>query len=213
MYEPLCSVRDVVLQYRGSDKPALKSVSLDLHAGEILGIRGKNGAGKSTLMAVMAGCIRPDSGSVRYGEGVRGSVAYVPQELSLYESMTGLENLRFWGIADGLPSGAIRIRSRWLLEVLHLTEKARSPVFSYSGGMKRRLHLASALMVTPKLLFLDEPTVGADAESVSVILHLLRHIAGNGTGILVISHQFEELEQICSRVLTLEDGKLRGSYR
>lgn len=205
MSEPLCTLTRVEKRYRGV--PVLGPLSLALPAGEALGVRGPNGAGKSTLLSLIAGVLKPDGGQLSYASGVRGRIGYVPQELSLYTALTGLENLRFWGLAWGLPSKAVSARSRWLLERLELTEKGAQPVSAYSGGMKRRLHLATALMVTPRLLLLDEPTVGADSRSTELIFALLAHLKGQGCAMALTSHQAGELEQVCDRILTLEGGR------
>ncbi|MCR5370676.1 MAG: ABC transporter ATP-binding protein [Clostridium sp.] len=189
----------------------LGPVSLAVRPGEVLGLRGENGAGKSTLMGILSGSFAPDEGECLYGEGVPGHIGYVPQELSLYEDMTGLENLRFWGMAAGLSGKMIPVRSSWLLSRFALEEKAKEPVRSYSGGMKRRLHMASALMLTPRLLLLDEPTVGADTASVEIILKTARHIADMGNSVVIISHQPGELEMISDRILILSAGKIRGT--
>jgi ABC-2 type transport system ATP-binding protein len=202
----LCTLTGVEKGFTAHSAPVVGPLSVEVRAGEILGIRGPNGAGKSTLMALMAGVLKPDAGLIVYGPDVKKQIAYVPQELSLYSSMTGMENLRFWGYAAGLTGKIIKTRSLWLLEQLGLSDKANAPVKTYSGGMKRRLHLASALMVTPKLLLLDEPTVGADEPSRETILAMLRHLKIRGCGIVLITHQLQDLE-VCDRIVTLEHGR------
>ncbi len=203
----MCTLRQVEKRYGRHAAPVLGPISLTLSQGEVLGVRGANGAGKSTLLSILAGVLRPDAGEYRLAPEAVGRVGYVPQELSLYHTLTGLENLRFWGMACGLPRRAIAVRSRWLLERLDLGDKGKLPVSAYSGGMQRRLHLASALMVTPKVLLLDEPTVGADARSVELILSMVEHLREMGCAIAMISHQPGELERVCSRVLTLHNGR------
>lgn len=205
--EILCTLTGAEKRYARRSAPALGPLSLAVEAGEVLGIRGPNGAGKSTLLGLLAGVLRPDRGEIVWGEGVRGRIGYVPQELSLYSGLTGLENLRFWAKACGLPGRAVPARSRWLLERLELTEKGSELVSAYSGGMKRRLHLASALMVTPRLLLLDEPTAGADERSAELILDLIGHMRGQGCGVVLTSHRTGELERACGRLLTLEAGR------
>lgn len=209
--EELVALRDVVKGYGGT--PALGPVTLSVYSGEVLGIQGPNGAGKSTLMSVMAGVMRPDSGECRRGAEVQGATAYVPQELSLYGELTALENLRFWGIAEGLPRSAIRARSRWLLENLGLADMGDRKVMAMSGGMKRRLHLATALMATPRLLLLDEPTVGADQCSAEAILRLAAHFCDRSTGVVMISHRLGELRTISDRIMTIEHGVITGEER
>lgn len=206
--EILCELTDAVRHY-GRAK-ALGPVSLTVRSGQILGIRGPNGAGKTTLLSLLAGDAVPDGGSVRRSELARSSTSWVPQELSLYESLTGYENLKFWALASGLPRKYIRPRADFLLERLGLADKARARVSAYSGGMKRRLHLASALTVTPALLLLDEPTVGADADSADLILELLRHLRSMGVGIVLISHRAGELERVCDRIISLDHGIITG---
>lgn len=208
-----CSGKTVLCTLTGVEKHygstlVLGPVTLSLPAGEILGIQGPNGAGKSTLLDVMAGVLKPDRGRCIYDASVRGRIGYVPQELSLYGALSGMENLRFWGLACGLPRRAAEARGRWLLERLALADRASQPVYAYSGGMKRRLHLATALMTTPAMLLLDEPTVGADGASVELILDMLRHLHGMGCGIALTSHHAGELERICTRIAVLRDGRL-----
>ena len=203
--QPLCVLTRAEKRY-DRDPPALGPVSLEVRSGEILGIRGPNGAGKSTLLGLMAGSLRPDRGSCVRSPQAEGHTGYVPQDLSLYHTLTGLDNLKFWGLAHGLPRRAISARSRWLLERLDLDRRGNDPVSAYSGGMQRRLHLATALMVTPRLLLLDEPTVGADEHSAGLILSMLEHLQGQNCAVVLISHFPGELERVCSRILTLEAG-------
>lgn len=202
----LCALTGVEKRYGGT--PVLGPVTLSLCAGEVLGIQGPNGAGKSTLLDIMAGVLTPDGGQCAYADPARGRIGYVPQELSLYSALSGLENLRFWGLACGLPAKAAAVRGRWLLEQLGLSDKAAQPVSAYSGGMKRRLHLATALMATPNLLLLDEPTVGADDASVELILAMLRRLRERGCAIAMTSHHAGELERVCTRLIKLEGGRL-----
>lgn len=207
----ICALEQVGKRYGSRALPVLDGVSLSIGEGEIIGIRGENGSGKSTLLSVTAGLIRPDSGTVRYAEGVRGCIGYVPQDLSLYQNLTGYENLKFWGIAGGMPAKAIRTRSEWLLKQTGLLEKGKLRAGTYSGGMKRRLHLATALMNTPRLLLLDEPTVGADEASAAMILELIRRVRNHGCSVVMISHRYGELESIADRILMLKNGKLGGA--
>ena len=203
--QPLCALERAEKRY-GRSEPVLGPVSLEVRPGEVLGVRGPNGAGKSTLLGLMAGVLRPDRGTCTRSPEAEGHTGYVPQDLSLYQTLTGLDNLKFWGLAHGLPRKAVAARSRWLLERLDLSPRGRDPVSAYSGGMQRRLHLATALMATPRLLLLDEPTVGADERSAGLILSMLKHLRGMGCAVVLISHSPGELEQVCSRVLTLEAG-------
>lgn len=204
--DPLGSLRDVAKGYGGN--PALGPVSLDIFPGELIGLRGSNGAGKSTLLKVLAGVLRPDSGVYTRAPGLAERVSYLPQDVALYDEMTARENLRFWGAVYGMPAQAVKARTKWLLERLELTGQADTPARACSGGMLRRLHLASALMVSPSLLLLDEPTVGADPHSAGLILDLLEHFRRQGCATVLVSHRAGELERVCSRILTLEKGRL-----
>lgn len=205
--DPLLRLTNVIKRF-GKEQAGVGPISLQLFAGEGIALCGQNGAGKSTLLKLMAGIWSPDQGSCWRSPELTGQISYVPQDIALYDSLTGLENLAFWGRVYGLPSKVIRVRSHWLLEQLKLTDKAKHKVQTYSGGMRRRLHLATALMITPRLLLLDEPTVGADVESVQLILKLLQHVRQQGCSLVFISHQLGEMEQICTRALTLQQGIL-----
>ncbi len=208
--DPLCVLEAVEKGY-GKGSRVLGPLSLGVFPGEVLGLRGPNGAGKTTLLKLLAGVFRPDRGRCLRDPALKGQVGYVPQEIALYESLSGLDNLRYWGAVYGLPEKAVRARSRWLLEQMELTEKGRDPVSSYSGGMARRLHLATALMATPRLLLLDEPTVGADDHSAQLILSLLDRQKSLGCAIVWTTHRAGELERLSSRILVLnQDGTPAG---
>lgn len=204
--EVLLRLDHVEKRFGRNASPVLGPVSMTVSAREIVGIRGANGAGKSTLLNLIAGVYAPDAGTITYGQGVKGSTGFVPQELTLYETLSGNENLTFYGISQGLGGRAIRVRRKWLLQELNLSDKAKVRVQSYSGGMKRRLHLATALMVTPRLLLLDEPTVGADEASAAAILKLIKHLTTLQCGIILVSHREGDLETVCDRVLVLREG-------
>lgn len=203
----ICILENVEKYYCKGCK-VLGPISLSVFQGEILGLRGQNGAGKSTLLKILAGVIQPDTGRYIQREDLRGQVGYVPQDVALYTSLSGLDNLYFWGAVYGLPHKAAVARSRWLLHLMELTEKAHTPVSAYSGGMRRRLHLATAMMITPKLLLLDEPTVGADLHSAKLILSTLENLRSRGCGIVLVTHQAGELEMVCDRIITLENGHI-----
>lgn len=186
----------------------MKGLSLSLHKGEILGIRGENGAGKSTLLKAIAGILLYDKGEVLIPKEIKKNLSYLPQDLSLYESLSALENLYFYGKILGLPAKVIFTRAHWLLKELGLEDKERERVSALSGGMKRRVHLASALMRRPDILLLDEPTVGCDNESYDKILALLRKMKAQGTAMLLISHGRGELEEMADRIVYLEEGRI-----
>ena len=198
-----------VEKYYGSER-VLGPVSLSVGEGEIVGIVGENGAGKSTLLRMIAGVEKPDRGSVRIDPMKAGEVGYVPQELALYQSLTGMQNLRYWATAIGLRGKRRRIRCRHLLDLLDLSEKADKPVSTYSGGMKRRLNLGCALVGDVKLLLLDEPTVGADTRSTELIWNAARKLQALGCAIILVSHHAEDISRLADRVITLNDGVITG---
>lgn len=202
---PVCSLNQVEKRFQ-KGTCGLGPLSLELYPGEILGVLGNNGAGKSTLLKIIAGICRPDTGVCYHHEDLTGRVGYVPQEIALYGTLSGLDNLRFWGQVYGLGRKAVTVRSRWLLEQMELSEKGNMPVSTYSGGMQRRIHLASALMVTPRLLLLDESTVGADMHSVDLILSMMEHLRNQGCSLVFISHREEEITRVCDRTVVLENG-------
>lgn len=202
---PLIELYDVTKSY-GPD-PVLGPVSLTVHAGEVIGLCGKNGAGKTTLISILAGTLQPDGGRIRRDPSLHRAVGFVPQEIALYPTLSGRDNLRFWADAYGLPARAAKARVNWLLGLMQLTDKGRSRVETYSGGMKRRLNLASAIVITPRMLLLDEPTVGADAASTEIILSVIRQLRHNGCGVVLITHQYEQLSAVSDRILTLEAGR------
>lgn len=193
---------------RYGNKTVLGPVSLELHKGEILGVRGVNGSGKSTLLKAAAGAVKISAGKRIMAKESEGKIGYVPQDLSLYDSLTCYENLCFWGILQGIPRKAVTLRADWLLEQFHLMDQRDSRTETCSGGMKRRLHLATALMVTPSVLLLDEPSVGADEESRNAIDQMIQHEKKMGTGIILVSHEKGELESVCDRILTMDHGLL-----
>lgn len=208
MNESLCVVNNLGLRYHRGESVILQGLSLSLFKGEIVGIRGENGAGKSSLLKAIAGLLPYQEGEIRMPKEVRNGLSYLPQDLSLYDSLTALENLIFYGKIQGISGRLLKTRGNWLLEELGLSQKSREKLSALSGGMKRRVHLASALMLRPSILLLDEPTVGCDEESYHRIRDLLLKMKQQGTGMLLISHGRGELEDLADRILTLEQGKL-----
>jgi ABC-2 type transport system ATP-binding protein len=184
----------------------LGPISLTLNKGEIIGIRGKNGAGKSTLIKIIAGITKEDGGSATIFEDAKNSIGYVPQDIALYPSLTGKNNLAFWAGLHSLNGKQKNLRINWLLEQVQLSDKANIPLSDYSGGMKRRLNLAAALLTTPKIFLVDEPTVGADIESVEIMLNIMNHIKNQGAGVIFVSHRDDELERVSDRIITLDKG-------
>jgi len=195
---------------------AVDSVSFEVRPGEIYGLLGPNGAGKTTTISIISGLLKPDTGEVTVAgkpfwsdpQAAKRIMGVVPQELAIYEELTGRENLEFWGRMAGLSSAAAKSRATELLDALSLTERARDAVKTYSGGMKRRINLGCALLHRPKLLLLDEPTVGIDPQARLNILEFIRSLCASGTGILYTTHYLEEAETLCQRIGIIDHGRL-----
>lgn len=197
---------------------AVDGVGFSLVRGEVFGLLGPNGAGKSTTMMMLAGLLVPDSGTIRLGsDGVefdarnpdhRRQLGVVPQELAIYPELNAIENLRFFGGIYGLSGIDLRNRTDDVLSRVGLTGDAHRPVHEYSGGMKRRLNFGVALLHSPKLLILDEPTVGVDPQSRSHMLDTVRSVSAEGVAVIYASHYMEEVQAICERVAIIDHGKM-----
>lgn len=202
----LISLNKVRVSY-GEDV-VLNDVDLCLMPNEILGIRGENGAGKSTLLRLLAGVIRPESGDRIASESLKNQICYVPQEIALYPTLTGKQNLSFWAEIYGVHGKTKAMRIKYLLKLMNLDNKANKRVETYSGGMKRRLNMAASLVINPALLLLDEPTVGADTKSVGVMMESIRRMKENGCSVVIISHSDMDLESVCDRIITMSHGRI-----
>jgi ABC-2 type transport system ATP-binding protein len=194
---------------------AVNDFTFSVPMGEVFGLLGPNGAGKTTTMHMIAGILRPDAGSVRInGEAdptrsrVRRSLGIAPQTLGVYGELTGEENLLFMGRLQGLARKALKRRVAYCLELTGLTDRRRDKVRTYSGGMKRRLNLACALVHDPKVILLDEPTVGVDPQSRSHILEQITQIKDAGRTIIYTTHYMEEAQRMCDRVAIVGHGEI-----
>jgi len=204
------------LAYPGSSCLALDEVSFVLERGEACGLIGPNGAGKTSLLSIFTTLLKPDSGILevlghdvlRHPTQVLSRIGFVPQELALYERLTGYENIEFFGRMYGLGKVQLAKRLAELQELLELKAKLFRPVATYSGGMKRRLNLMIGLLHEPEILFLDEPTVGIDTQSRYQILQRLRELNEAGMTMVYTSHYLEEVQQLCSRVVIIDAGKV-----
>lgn len=193
---------------------ALDGLSLAVQAGEVLGLLGPNGAGKSTTVGLAVGLLRPDAGSVAINGDdpqqprVRRQLGAAPQALAVYEALTGTENLRFFGELSGLAGSALRTRVAWAAGFVGLIDRAGDAVSTYSGGMKRRLNLACAVVHDPALVLLDEPTVGVDPQSRHLIFENILALKHLGRTIVYTTHYMEEAERLCDRVAIVDHGRL-----
>ena len=201
-------------RYPGSTEPALDGVSFSIDDGQFAALLGPNGAGKTTLVQLIAGLLRADSGSLKiFGQAsslksTRRAIGFCPQELALYATLSANENLSFFGQLAGLSGAQLRERTKAVLEAVRLTDQADQRVERYSGGMKRRLNLAVAILAEPRLLILDEPTVGVDAQSRLAIFEALEAQNAAGTTVLYTTHYMEEVERMCREVVVIDHGHL-----
>jgi len=204
------------LSKKFGDLQAVDRISFTVSQGELFGFLGPNGAGKTTTISMVSGLLRPDEGTVRIEnynlwESPRAAkrlLGLVPQDLALYQEFSARENLRFWGGLYGIPRSQLKKNTEELLERVGLADRAREPVSRYSGGMKRRLNLAIGLVHNPKVLLLDEPTVGIDPQARNNILEIIRDIAGQGTTIIFATHHLEEAEKLCDRIAIIDHGRI-----
>jgi ABC-2 type transport system ATP-binding protein len=194
---------------------AVDGLTLHVARGEVFGLLGPNGAGKSTTIGMATGLIAPDEGTVEIEgagapttEAARMHLGVAPQELALYEQMTGEENLRFFGKLYGLRGQALAQRVGIVLEMVALTPRQKDRVAAYSGGMKRRLNLAVAMIHDPPVLLLDEPTAGVDPQSRNNLLDVVRELARQGRTVIYTTHYMEEAGKLCDRVGIIDKGKL-----
>lgn len=198
------------------DLVAVDDLSFQIEAGEVFGLLGPNGAGKSTTMMMLAGLLAPDSGTIRLNGQVldvenresRRILGVVPQDLAIYPELTGRENLEFFGRLYGIRGRELNERVDDALERVGLSGRQQDPSGDYSGGMKRRLNFAVALLHQPQLLILDEPTVGVDPQSRSHLLDCIRHVNRSGVAAIYASHYMEEVQAICDRVAIVDHGRL-----
>ncbi len=197
------------------DLVAVCDLSFEIRPQEIFGLLGPNGAGKTTAVGLAIGLLEPDGGRVQIGElgspadpRVRAAIGLAPQNLAIYEEMSGEENLAFFGRLHGLGGGELAERVDWALDFVDLAERRRSRVKTYSGGMKRRLNLAVAVLHRPALLLLDEPTVGVDPQSRNAIFEKILALREEGLTVVYTTHYMEEAQRLCDRVGILDRGEL-----
>src|SRR5690606_8695757 len=201
--------------YKG--KSAVKDVNLYLNNGESVGLLGPNGAGKSTTISMISSLIKPTSGEINFngintidkpGE-IRKILGVVPQEIALYQDLTAYENLKFFGSIYNMRGAELEKRIQHALVMVGLEDRQKDLVKTFSGGMKRRINIAAALLHEPKILILDEPTVGIDPQSRNHILETVRRLnKDSGTTVLYTSHYMEEVEQLCDRLYIMDHGEI-----
>jgi ABC-2 type transport system ATP-binding protein len=196
---------------------ALDGASFELREGELLALLGPNGAGKTTLIRAVTGRVRLDSGEMRlFGRVLDGSrtpsdLGIVPQEVALYPLMTARENLNAFGSLQGLSGRDLTAQVDWVLDRIGLADRASEPIKQFSGGMRRRLNIACGILHRPRVVLLDEPTVGVDPQSRDRIYDVLNDLRSTGVSLLVTTHHLEEAEARCSRTVIIDKGKVIAS--
>jgi len=198
------------------ERVAVEEVSLEVAPGQAYGLLGPNGAGKTTTIRMICGLLAPDAGEVlilgrdvaREPLATKAVIGFVPHEIAQYPDLSALDNLRFWGRIQGLGGRRLDARVAEVLELVGLEERAHDKVDEFSGGMQRRLNLAVALVHQPRLLVLDEPTVGVDPQSRSAILDRLAELRSTGVAILYTSHYMDEVERFCDVIGIIDHGKM-----
>jgi ABC-2 type transport system ATP-binding protein len=215
---PSCALaaEGLIHRYPGSERPAVDGLDLHLVNGEIFGLLGPNGAGKTTAISILSSILTPDAGSVtvnghdlkRHKRNVRRLIGLVPQEIALYPTLTTRENLRFFGKLQGLGGARLLRRIDETLATVGLQRRADQRIGTFSGGMKRRANLAVGILHEPQILFLDEPTVGIDAQSRQLILERIESLRDRGTTVLYTTHYMEEAQRLCTRVAIMDRGRI-----
>lgn len=202
--------------FKNNTEPAVNDISFSINRNEIFGLLGPNGAGKTTTISILCGLFPPTTGKITIdGKSLQHNLAeikpivgIVPQDIALYPTLTARENLDFYGHMYGLKGKELKNKIESWLEKLGLTDAANRLIHTYSGGMKRRVNLIAGVIHNPKILFLDEPTVGVDVQSRNVIIDHLKEINEQGTTIIYTSHHMEEAENFCTRVSIIDHGKI-----
>jgi|TARA_B110000238_G_scaffold194333_1_gene232021 ABC-2 type transport system ATP-binding protein len=212
----MLQIQQLSKKYKGADYYSVSKLDLDILEGEIFGILGPNGAGKTTLISMLCSLIKPTSGTFTINnldythnkKELKQLIGIVPQEYALYPSLTAYENLSYFGSMYGLQGKALKDSIHLYLGKMGLLEFANKKIEIFSGGMKRRINLIASVLHQPKILFLDEPTVGVDVQSKNVIIDHLKQLNKQGITIVYTSHHLNEAEHFCTRVVIIDHGKI-----
>ena len=211
---PILEVQDLVKRF--GDFTAVDGVSFDIQEGEVFSLLGPNGAGKTTTISMLSCLLTPTQGDAIIGGhsitkepmAVKQIIGIVPQDIALYEDLNARENLEFWGRMYGMRGAALKHRVAEVLEQIGLADKAKQRIKTYSGGMKRRVNIGVGLLHKPRILFMDEPTVGIDPQSRRNILDGIKELNTQGMTVLYTTHYMEEAEELSNRVGIVDHGKL-----
>ena len=212
----IIEIENLTKTFKNAAEPAVNGISFSIYQNEIFGLLGPNGAGKTTTISILCGLFPPSSGKVLIDgkdlhkelPSIKNIIGIVPQDIALYPTLSARENLAFYGSMYGLHGKDLKQKIEMWLEKLGLKDASKRQVSTYSGGMKRRVNLIAGVLHQPKILFLDEPTVGVDVQSRNVIIEHLKEINKTGTTIIYTSHHMEEAEHFCTRVSIIDDGKI-----
>lgn len=212
----MIQINQLSKKYKDAEHYSVSELDLNIAENEIFGLLGPNGAGKTTLISILSSLIKPTSGSftidkLNYQEHkkeLKNIIGIVPQEYALYPSLTAYENLSYFGSTYGIRGKELKNSIYQHLETLGLDRFANKKIKTFSGGMKRRINLIASILHQPKILFLDEPTVGVDVQSKNVIIEHLKALNASGTTMIYTSHHLNEAEDFCTRIAIIDNGRL-----
>ncbi|MCF8422822.1 MAG: ABC transporter ATP-binding protein [Bacteroidia bacterium] len=213
---PIVEIENLTKIFKDSDNPAVNGVSFKIYKDDVFGLLGPNGAGKTTTISILCGLYPATSGKITIDgmplndkiNSIKQIIGVVPQDIALYPTLTARENLEFYGAMYGLSGKNLKDAINNWLEKLGLTKAANKKIETFSGGMKRRVNLIASILHQPKILFLDEPTVGVDVQSRTVIIDQLKELNKQGTTIIYTSHHLEEAENFCTDIAIIDYGKI-----
>ncbi len=213
---PVLYANSLTKIYKGATGPSLNRFTISINKGDIFGLLGPNGAGKTTALLIMSALLRPTEGSVtisgidstKHAGKIKQMIGFVPQDIALYSDLTGQENLQYFGRLYGLHGKKLKHRVEEYLDMFSLNNSADKRINTCSGGIKRRFKMAIGMLHKPKLIFLDEPTVGIDSQSRNLILEKLSMIGKTGTAMIYTTHYMEEAETLCNNIAILDGGKI-----
>lgn len=212
----MIQINNLAKKYKDAEGYSVNPLDLTIEKGAVFGLLGPNGAGKTTLISMLSSLLKPTSGSFTidglnyrdHKNELKQLIGIVPQEYALYPSLTAYENLSYFGSMYGLQGNSLKNKIFEHIEILGLSKFAHTKIVNFSGGMKRRINLIASILHRPKVLFLDEPTVGVDVQSKNVIMEYLGQLNAEGTTILYTSHHLNEAEQFCTRVAIIDLGSI-----
>ncbi|HLC82226.1 MAG TPA: ABC transporter ATP-binding protein [Bacteroidia bacterium] len=212
-------VKNLLKIYKGATFPAVNNISFSIEEGSIFGLLGPNGAGKTTTISILCGLVKATSGKATLLglslenniQEIKQLIGVVPQDIALYPSLTAFENLRYIGNMYGLSGKDLKTKIQDNLEIVGLSSQSKQRIETFSGGMKRRINLVAGILHAPKILFLDEPTVGVDVQSRNLITEHLHLLNKQGCTIIYTSHLMEEAENLCSDIAIIDHGEIIAS--